>query len=438
MVNFRYLYRLITAYLKHFKGLLLIGVIFGILFFFILLYLIPNYWEGSTQRIGLSGRYHPNEMPEFILSEISSGLTSSDESGNVIPNIAKSWDTPDKGKTWIFHINESLKWHDESKLISSDLKYEFSDVSVEYPDAYTILFKLKDVFIPFPSVVSKPVFKKGLLGIGEWKVKKLTQNAGYVQELIVTKGNSKKIYKFYPTSDRTKLSFKLGEVDSLYEVLDPSPFTTWKTVNTKERINKNQIVTLFFNTQDKHFGEKNFRQALTYAINKDLLGERSISPISPNSWVYNPQVKKYEYDKERAKELIKEFPKEFLTDLEVQLITSPALLPIAELISKDWNDVGVINTVLVSSILPSEFQVFLTIYDVPKDPDQYSIWHSTQLSTNLSKYTNPRIDKLLEDGRKTLDIEERKAGYLDFQRFLVEDLPAAFLIHPKYWEIKRK
>jgi len=117
MVNFRYLYRLITAYLKHFKGLLLIGVIFGILFFFILLYLIPNYWEGSTQRIGLSGRYHPNEMPEFILSEISSGLTSSDESGNVIPNIAKSWDTPDKGKTWIFHINESLKWHDESKLI---------------------------------------------------------------------------------------------------------------------------------------------------------------------------------------------------------------------------------------------------------------------------------------------------------------------------------
>ena len=76
--------------------------------------------------------------------------------------------------------------------------------------------------------------------------------------------------------------------------------------------------------------------------------------------------------------------------------------------------------------------------DIPKDPDQYSLWHSTQTSTNVSRLANPRIDKLLEDGRIELDQETRKKIYLDFQRFLVEEVPAVFLYHPEYYTIKRK
>ena len=47
--------------------------------------------------------------------------------------------------------------------------------------------------------------------------------------------------------------------------------------------------------------------------------------------------------------------------------------------------------------------------------------HSNQTATNISNYQNPRIDKLLEDGRAELTLVERSKIYLDFQRFLLED-----------------
>ena len=61
---------------------------------------------------------------------------------------------------------------------------------------------------------------------------------------------------------------------------------------------------------------------------------------------------------------------------------------IREAISDNWESVGIKTAVQVFSIIPSEFQVFLTIYDIPKDPDQYTIWHSTQVARNISKYSN--------------------------------------------------
>ena len=50
----------------------------------------------------------------------------------------------------------------------------------------------------------------------------------------------------------------------------------------------------------------------------------------------------------------------------------------------------------------------VVIFDIPEDPDQYSIWHSTQDATNITHYESPRIDKLLEDGRSEIDTESRR------------------------------
>jgi peptide/nickel transport system substrate-binding protein len=92
----------------------------------------------------------------------------------------------------------------------------------------------------------------------------------------------------------------------------------------------------------------------------------------------------------------------------------------------------------VISQIPSDYQAFLAIFDIPDDPDQYSMWHSTQTATNITHYQNPRIDKLLEDGRSEINIDARKKIYFDFQRFLVEDSPAAFLYYPTTYSIGRK
>jgi len=435
----KYYLKLIYAMLSRFKGIIFISIIVGIAAF-ILIGLASNYfYKGSSERIGYAGRYHTGELPSEILDLVSDGLTQLDDELLPIPSIATSWETPDKGKTWIFNLKEGVIWHDESVLKSTNINYDFGDVEIETPDDRTISFQLQSPYSPFPSFVSRAIFKQGLIGTGEWRVDKLSVVGSFVQEIVIINSNQdKKTFKFYPTTDRTKLAFKLGEVDKVVNLLNPSPFNEWGNVNIDKVSNDNQVVTLFFNTSDKFLGDKSVRQALTYAINKGSLGSRAISPISPNSWAYNPQVKEYSFDSEKAKSTIDDLPKEIKENLEIHLVTTPALLSVAETISKDWEAVGLKTQILVSSIIPSEFQAYLTIFDIPNDPDQYSIWHSTQVVNNISRFRNDRIDKLLEDGRSTLDYKERKKIYLDFQRFLLEELPAVFLYHPDYYTVSRK
>ena len=183
---------------------------------------------------------------------------------------------------------------------------------------------------------------------------------------------------------------------------------------------------------------KGFRQALTYAIpDKPSDDKRTISPISPTSWAFNPQVKPYEFNLEDAKRLLeveKEGNPNFNPNLE--LTTTLPYLTTAEHIKEQWLALGIPTTVKVATFIPDSFQTLLIGQEIPPDPDQYSLWHSTQ-RTNLTRYNSPKIDKLLEDGRQIEDQKERTQIYQDFQRFLVEDSPAAFLFHLTTYTIER-
>ncbi len=435
----RYLVRLTIAYVIRFRGILILSAILGVFVFALVLFLTKYLYTPTVERIGMSGRYSSDNLPESVLSYLSDGLTHVDDSGYVEPAIAESWETPDKGKTWIFKLKEDLLWQDGTQVTSDTIDYDFTDVTIERPDSETIVFKLDQPYSPFPSVVSVPIFKKGLLGMREWKVKNISVVGNYIEELdIEDPQKNVKIYRFYPTVERTKLAYKLGEVDTLLDLSDALPISSWNTTKTTEMTKTNEIVTLFFNTQANGVSEKSLRQALSYAINKDPLGERAISSIPKNSWGFNPQVKQYDFDQKRAKELLDDLPKEVKEGLEIKLLTTPNLVSVADKISNDWKNVGVVSSVQVSTVTPTDYQVFLTVYDVPKDPDQYSIWHSTQTSTNISHYSSPRIDKLLEDGRVIIDTQERRKVYLDFQRFLLEDVPAVFLYYPRSYTVTRK
>ena len=440
MLTIRYFIRLLAAFIVRFRAIILLGAFLGGIAFLALRILGPSLLTRNTERVGMVGRYRTENLPGSVLNLIGNGLTKIKEDGTVAPDLASSWESPDGGQTWVFKLKDNIFWQDGKRVTSTSINYQFSDAQIERPDEKTLVFKLESAFAPFPYVVSKPTFSKGLLGTGEWRVTKATVSAGFIQRLVlVDKDGNRKIIKFYPTEERAKLGFKLGEIDILESIFNPEPFNEWGVVEVEKEVGNSRYVAVFFNTQDKLLGEKSFRQALAYAIKKDGFdGPRAVSPISPNSWAFNPQVKPYHYDSARAKELIDDLADELKENLTVSIVTTPALLSVAEAIAKDWAEVGVTGNVQVSSGVPAEYQTLLAIFDTPEDPDQYSIWHSTQTSTNISRYQSPRIDKLLEDGRVELNIEERKKIYLDFQRFLVEDSPAAFLYHPTNYTIKRK
>ena len=69
------------------------------------------------------------------------------------------------------------------------------------------------------------------------------------------------------------------------------------------------------------------------------------------------------------------------------------------------------------------------------DPDPFTLWHSSQKrdpGLNLTLYGSKETDTLLEDARKTLNPSERIKKYQDFQKLIVEEMPALFLYSPYY------
>ena len=73
---------------------------------------------------------------------------------------------------------------------------------------------------------------------------------------------------------------------------------------------------------------------------------------------------------------------------------------------------------------------------LPNDPDQYALWHEDQ-ANSITLLSDKRIDKLLEDGRQTINQDDRKQIYDDFQKYLSDRVPAVFLYFPYEYTISR-
>ena len=129
--------------------------------------------------------------------------------------------------------------------------------------------------------------------------------------------------------------------------------------------------------------------------------------------------------------------KEASKSAKLTISTFAPYLSDAQSIASSWTTLGLPTDVRVVNTVPDTYQVLLSAQDLPPDPDQYPLWHSTQTQTNITNYVNVKIDKLLEDGRQEMDITKRKTIYADFQRYLTEDVPAAFLYYAKSYTVKR-
>jgi len=297
---------------------------------------------------------------------------------------------------------------------------------------------LSSPFAPLLSSLSQPLFKKDLIGMGNYQVKKIIYQDGYIKNISLksTDKNQPSIeYRFYSNETDVINAFKLGNVDEIKINSLPQEFSNWKkTQITKDISTNDRYVAVFLNTQKIN---KQIRQALAYATPKPKdKNERCIGPISPTSWAYNSFIKEYNLNSTRAKEL---FKKEELPQINLA-VNNRSLLSLAEDIKNSWaNTFGIEVTLsVINQIDYQNFDAILSYSSTTKDPDQYSFWHSTQTNTNITKLDNSRIDKLLEDGRTTIDTIERKKIYQDFQRYLLEESPAIFISYPITYQITRQ
>jgi len=447
----RLIFWLIKAYIKKWGRVILLSFGLGLVIFFAFLRVSGPLFHllqiHKRPVIGLTGLYTVQNLPPPVSAKLSKGLTKIDERGEVKPDLATSWNISDNGKTYTFFLKKDVFFNDDTQLTSDSVTYSFADVKVERPNRYTITYKLKDEYAPFLITVSRPLLKKGLVGIGNYKVDKIELNGNFIQSLRLTHVHDtqkSEDYQIYPTQEALKIAMSLGEITQATGLTDDafnqSSFEAFKNIQTQRTINYSRLVTLFYNNKDKVLSDKKLRAALTYALPDEFtLGKRTPLPYPEKAWFYNTEMlseRLQDYD--HAKELL---PKQESASSSGQLAFTMKVLSryktTAEEIKKAWEPLGVSVTLEEVDVIPQEFQMYLGDFLIPKDPDQYTLWHSDQRN-NITQYRNLRIDKLLEDGRKIVDIQEREQIYKEFQKYLLDDSPASFLYYPYEYKLSRK
>jgi peptide/nickel transport system substrate-binding protein len=220
----------------------------------------------------------------------------------------------------------------------------------------------------------------------------------------------------------------------------------------------NSYTYMGFNLKHKPFDDVRVRRAINYAIDKQEiidgvylgLGINIASPYKPGTRWSNPALTPYPYDPAKARSLLKEagftdsngdgilerdgkpFSFEIITNQNKEREKS------AVLIQRRLKEVGIdvqIRAIEWASFISrfiktGDFDVVVLGWGLGLDPDQYNIWHSSQQAPgqfNFIGYNNPKVDKLLEQGRLELNPDKRMEVYHQFSATLLEDSPIIYL-----------
>jgi peptide/nickel transport system substrate-binding protein len=323
--------------------------------------------------------------------------------------------------------------------------------------------------------ITKTDFGRDPVGLGQYKLTKWVTG----QELVLDSNHDyfegrpyidRFIYRIIPDLATMFLELQTGGVDKMG--LTPIQYTKQTENdffrNNFQKFRYPQFVYTYmgFNLKHPFFKDKRVRQAIAYAIDKSEivdvilfgLGSPATGPYVPNTWPYNPNVKEYKYDPEKAKLLLKEAgwepnskgimekdgrPFEFTirTNMGNTLRMNTATIiqwRLAKVGIKVKIEAIEWSTFVNEFIDKRRFEAVILGWSIGLDPDQYDIWYSGKTKEkefNFVGYSNPEVDMLLEKGRRTYDISERKKAYGRIQEILADELPYIFLYVPDATQI---
>jgi peptide/nickel transport system substrate-binding protein len=446
-----------------------------------------------------------NGPTNMIAGNIYESLLRYDAKLNPMPSLAKSWEISPDQTVYTFHLQPNVKWHDGKPFTADDVVFSLDkflrDVhprwrpivsaqvkTIEKVDDATVKVTLKQPFGPFilsQEVASAPMMPKHIyegtdyranpmnntpIGTGpmkfvEWKKGSyihLARNPDYWD-----KGHpllDDIYFQFIPDAAARAVAYETGKVDVLtggaVEIFDVARLSklpnTCVTTAGWEMFAPHAWITP--NTTHGILGNKLFRQAMMYAIDRDFgkdviwsgYGKVATGPISSKTKFYSADVKPYAFDPAKAKELVKQsgYKGEMLHFLNLPYGETWSRW--GEAVKQNFADVG-INMDLVNTDVPgwtqrtSNFDFDLTFNFLYQLGDPATGVARSYVSSNIVKgnpfgnvgsYSNPEVDKLFAEAA-IAPAEQRQALYTKVQQLLVEDVPVLWLLEMDFPTVYR-
>ena len=432
-----------------------------------------------------------------IVVEIFSGLVALDTNLKIVPDIAERWDIED-GMVYTFYLRRDAKFHDGTPVTAQDFKWSFeraADPKTESPVADTYL---GDIIGVKDKLEGKATEVRGVKVIDDYTLQiaidapksyflaKLTYPTAYVLDKEnVEKGGriwtdhpngtgpfklaeyligerlvlerNEYFYRGVANLDKIIMPLSGGQAMTMYEndeidITGVGLFDLDRVQDPNEPLNKElvtappefQISYIGFNVQEPPFDDVKFRQALTYAIDKELIADQVLSNLvvpaygvlPPGFPAYNPDLQGLKFDLERAQQLLAEskyadpatrddiritVPGTGGTiglDLEVIIELWEQLLGVqVEIRQVEW-------ATFLQDLNRQNLQAFAGLgwqADYPDPQDFLEILFHSKSEINHGAYSNPEVDSLLDQAGIEQDIAKRIELYQMAEKIIVEE-----------------
>ncbi len=368
---------------------------------------------------------------------------------------------------------------------------ELAQKPIEVLDDYTVRFRLRYPYGAFLSVLVNPragivpehllkgvdianaEFNRKPVGTGPFKFVEWRRG-----DRIVLQANEEYfggrpaldhvIFRTIPDAVVLVQELKAGGVDFIERPPLAEVARLKQTTGLQVLVTGNTSYTYFGFRQDiPPFNDVRVRRAFSHAIDvgaivREVLqgyGTVATGQFPPGSWAFDPGVKPYAYDPNRAKALLAEAgwkagPDGVLVKDGKRLSftirhdqANQEVKDSAVIIQEFLKMVGVEARLepldwptFVKKMFASDFEAIVVGWTNHHDPDPfaYTIWHSSQWKgRNYAHYKNPKVDEALEAARRTANVAERKRHYAEFSKLLMEDAPYVFLYFPQQVYITR-
>ena len=441
-----------------------------------------------------------------VAQQLFDGLVQFDQTLTISPALAQFWKSSRDGLIWTFTLRKGVRFHHGRELTADDVAYSLSRIldpktrsgaadlfigikgaeefrsgrasnvaGIKVLSRHTVEVTLSEAFAPFASVLAVghakivprdlveqqgEAFGMHPVGTGpftfvRWDRSKeimLTANPAYFDGAPKI---AQLVYRIFPGEDFEAMYSEFAGLR-----LEDSPIPT----SDYRRIlgSPNQIYVkrpLFsvrfygFNTRVRPFNDRRVRQALIHAIDRatvideTFLGRyipaRGILP--PGTQGYNPKLRGYAYDLQKARDLLTEagYPGgRGLPPIEIWSSVRDRVMVEHTQLRRYLEAVGLHPQFHYETHWPTfarllgdgKLPVFLYAWnaDVP-DPDNFlnKLFHSRS-PRNFFGYANAVVDDLLVTARKEHDLQRRVELYRRAEQMIIDDAPIIPFWHYTY------